>query len=88
MDDINYRSFETIGCKIPLITNYNYQYTELGFKDEDNCIFYKDKDELIEKLNYYKVNKTLLYSIAEKGYKLSSNHTYRNRIKHLRDKIL
>jgi hypothetical protein len=88
MDDINYRSFETLGCKIPLITNYNYQYDKLGFKDNINCIFYRNRDELIEKINYYKDNKLLLESISEKGYNLSTNHTYRNRIKHLKDKIL
>ena len=88
MDDINYRNFETIGCKIPLITNYNYQYDQLGFKDGENCIFYKDVNELHEKVDWYKVNRDKLPTIAEKGYELSYNHTYRNRIKHLLNKVI
>lgn len=83
MDDINYRNFETIGCNIPLITNYNYQYDDLGFKDEKNCIFYNNMNELYEKIEYYKENKHLLPDIASNGYKLSKKHTYRQRIKHL-----
>lgn len=88
MDDINYRSFETLGCKVPLLTNYNYQYDKLGFKDGVNCILYKNKNELLEKIKHYKKNRELLTNIAEQGYKLSSNHTYRNRIKHLLNKVL
>lgn len=88
MDDINYRNFETIGCKIPLITNNNYQYKDLGFKDEVNCIFYNSKDQLLEKVGYYMNNKPLLDKIANNGYTLSKNHTYRNRIKHLLKKVL
>jgi hypothetical protein len=83
MDDINYRNFETIGCNIPLITNYNYQYDDLGFKDGKNCIFYKDMNELYEKIDYYKQNKQLLPDIASNGYKLSKKHSYRQRIKYL-----
>jgi hypothetical protein len=88
LDDINYRSFETIGCKIPLITNDNYQYEKLGFKDDENCIIYKNENELIEKISFYKENKTLLDNISVKGYQLSANHTYRKRIEHLKNKLL
>lgn len=82
MDDINYRNFETIGCGIPLITNYNYQYDELGFVNELNCIFYKNLNELQEKIQYYANNKHLLTSISANGLSLSKKHSYRQRIKH------
>jgi len=82
MDDINYRNFETIGCGIPLLTNYNYQYDELGFADEINCIFYKNLDEIQEKIQYYFTNKHLLENISNNGLMLSKKHSYRQRIKH------
>lgn len=88
LDDINYRSFETIGSNVVLITNESYQYDELGFKDGKNCILFKDKNDLIEKINHYKNNKDLLKGISAEGYNLSKKHTYRSRIKHLLDKVI
>jgi hypothetical protein len=82
LDDINYRNFETIGCSTPLITNYNYQYDELGFKDGVNCIFYKTTNELHEKIQYFQTHKEQLNLISEQGYILSKKHSYRQRIKH------
>ena len=75
-NDVNYRNFETIGCKIPLVTDYNDNYDGLGFKDGENCMFYNNDDELVEKIKVLLDNQVLLNSIAESGYKLSSNHTY------------
>lgn len=82
-NDINYRSFETIGCRIPLITNYNPQYEELGFKDSINCFMYKNANELVSKIKEGLANKLLLNTIAENGYELSKKHTYNQRVKHL-----
>ena len=78
-NDINYRSFETIGCGTVLLTNYNPQYLELGFKDNINCLLYKDTTELVEKIQYVKNND--LSDISNNGYELSKNHSYRERVK-------
>lgn len=78
-NDINYRSFETIGCKIPLITNYNYQYKILGFNDMENCCMYNNRDELEAKIITLLTNPRLCESIAERGYTLSQNHTFNKR---------
>ena len=83
--DINYRSFETIGCKILLATNYNYQYEELGFKDGENCIMYKNKKELIDKISLALGNEKHLLKMAENGFILSKQNTYLNRMKYLED---
>lgn len=80
--DINYRNFETIGCGIPLITNYNEQYLQLGFKDEVNCLMYNNKEELIEKIRHYLYTEKLNV-IGDNGLQLSKKHTYNNRAKHL-----
>ena len=81
LDDINYRSFETIGCGVPLFTSYNYQYNELGFIDGVNCIMYnKDKlGDAVEKFNYYSQS-LALPEIGSEGYKLSKKHSYRARV--------
>lgn len=82
-NDINYRSFETIACKTPLFTNYNYQYDLLGFKDNINCVFYKSKEDLIDKIKYYLNNKDKLSIIGENGFILSKKHNYNERVKNL-----
>jgi len=78
-NDINYRSFETIGCGIPLVTNYNYQYEELGFIDGVNVMMYRDTDELISKINLLLSDESLRKSIGNSSLELSRNHTYEKR---------
>ena len=91
-NDVNYRCFETMGCGTVLLTDYNTQYGELGFKDGVNCIIYKNIDknifDLRNKINYYlkprKVinpNKISLDEIAENGLELVKKHTYDERAK-------
>lgn len=82
-NDINYRSFETIGCKIPLVTNYNPQYEELGFKSGVNCAMYYNDSELIDQIEVLLNNDSMLCDIAKAGYELSKKHTYNARAKHL-----
>lgn len=78
-NDINYRSFETIGCGTVLLTNYNPQYTELGFEDGLNCFMYKNQSELLSKIEYIKIND--ISEISNNGYELSKKHSYFERVK-------
>lgn len=80
-NDINYRSFETLGCNTMLLTNYNYQYEELGFIDGKNCMMYKNVKELSEKLNICREDKPRILEIAAAGYELAKKHTYDERAK-------
>lgn len=48
-EDINFRSFETLGVGSVLCTNYNPQYTDLGFHDGVNCIFYPHTFDLVSR---------------------------------------
>jgi hypothetical protein len=82
-NDINYRSFETIGCGIPLVTNYNYQYEELGFIDGVNVMMYKDNNEMIFKINKLLSDDKLRESIGKSGLELSKQHTYEKRCEFL-----
>lgn len=80
LNDINYRSFETIGASTMLITNYNPQYIKLGFEDSKNCVFYNTKQELFDKLRYLRDNKEVVKQIAREGHELSKKHTYEKRV--------
>jgi len=83
LNDINYRNFETIGCGIPLITNYNYQYKILGFKQKENALFYNNKNELKEILTIVLKDKKMLENISKNSLLLARKHTYDVRAKFL-----
>ena len=80
-NDINYRNFETIGCGIPLVTNYNYQYELLGFKHMENVMIYNNENEMFENINLLLSNELLREKISNNGYELSKKHTYLERCK-------
>jgi len=82
-NDINYRSFETIGCGTALLTNYNPQYEDLGFVDGENCLMYKDVDDMCSKLDMCYDDPKLVSSISKKGFELAKKHTYDVRAKKL-----
>ena len=82
-NDINYRSFETIGCGTTLLTNYNPQYEKLGFIDEYNCLFYRNQDSLTSKLAKYLKNYDKLQDINANALQLAKKHTYTERAKKL-----
>ncbi len=86
-NDINYRSFETLGCGTLLLTNYNPQYVELGFTDFENCVMYKSLDELNTRIDYLKNNPKLIEQIAQKGLDFVKKHTYKARVKKLLEHI-
>lgn len=82
-DDINYRFFETLGCKTALITNCPPGAESL-FEDQKHLIYYKNSLELIDKIKYYLNNQNELFDIAKCGYNLvKEKHTYANRAKYL-----
>jgi hypothetical protein len=80
-NDINYRSFETIGCGTLLLTNTNEQYDMLGFIDGHNCFTYRDMEELKQKMDFIQNND--MTNIAQRGLELSKKHTYDKRVEWL-----
>ena len=82
-NDINYRSFETIGCETMLLTNYNDQYLNLGFSDMDNCVLYSSHHDMLDKISFLKQNPTEIRKISKKGKELASKHTYNKRVEKL-----
>lgn len=84
-NDINYRSFETIGCGTVLLTNHNPQYEELGFEDGVNCLMYNTEETLTDHINMVKCKD--MKDIAEAGLELAKKHTYDERVKSLMERF-
>jgi len=82
-NDINYRSFETIGCETLLLTNYNPQYEKLGFIDGKNCLMYRDVNDLCHKIEACQTDSEMVVSISKAGYELAEQHTYDRRASQL-----
>ena len=82
-NDLNYRNFETIGCNTVLLTDYNPQYKDLGFRHMENCVFYNAPTDCLIKIRELLANPTELARIAANGYELSKRHTYLERMKGL-----
>jgi hypothetical protein len=80
-DDLNYRTFETLGCQTFLLTNHTPGLDEL-FEIGKHLITYDSADDLIQKINYYLNNETERNEIAKNGYDhVVNNHTYFKRMK-------
>jgi len=79
-DDLNYRTFETLGCQTFLLTNHTPGLDEL-FEVGKHLITYDSSDDLIQKINYYLNNKIERDEIAKNGYEhVINNHTYLKRM--------
>lgn len=86
-NDINYRTFETCGCKTMLITNYTPGLEKL-FDIGKEIIVYDSIEDLDNKVKYYLENEDEINMIAEAGYQRSKReHTYFERAKKLIDII-
>lgn len=77
--DINYRNFETIGMGTCLLTQYDEELENLGFKHEENCLFYHTLGEAEDLSRTYLANDKWC-SVADAGYEFSKQHTYIKRI--------
>ena len=79
-DDINYRTFETLGCKTFLITNETPGLKYL-FDIGNNIVTYNEKNYL-DIIRYYLNNVSDREKITENGYThVKKNHTYYQRAK-------
>lgn len=86
-DDINYRTFETTGCKTLLLTNYTPNLEKL-FEIGKEVVIYNDLIDLDNKVRYYLENVSERNIIAEGGYnRVKREHTYSHRAKKIIDII-
>ena len=78
-NDINFRTFETLGCQTVLFTNFTENLDKL-FTIGEHLIVYKTKRDLVKKYKYLINRPDKLDKLAEAGYQhLKKYHTYRNR---------
>lgn len=82
--DINYRNFETMGCKVPLLTSYNENYKDLGMVDGQSCFVYDSVDGMVNKAQKILQNEDLRLKVAEEGYNIARTfHTYKVRAQYI-----
>ena len=86
--DINYRNFETMGCKTCLLTSSHKDYKDLGFVNGENCLIWDSIEEMKNLAEYAIKNDKWRETIASSGYEfVKENHTYRNRAKDILEMI-
>lgn len=77
--DINYRTFETLGCQTFLLTNKSPDLEEL-FNIGNELVVYDNNDDLFEKVEYYLKNEKERNDIEKMGFeRVKKNHTYLSR---------
>ena len=82
-DDINYRTFESIGCKTLLFTNQTPGLGDL-FDIERHLVVYKDFDDLVQKYHYYMAHWDEAQQIIDAGYeRVRKHHTFDSRVKYM-----
>ena len=80
-NDINYRTFETTGCRTLLMTNHT-PYLERLFDIDSEIVVYNDKNDLDDKINYYLNNESERIKIETAGWERAKrDHTYDERAK-------
>ena len=82
-NDVNFRTFETMGCGTLLLTSSNHQHEKLGLVDYENCLIYSNPEELVEKIKFCQNNLEEVVKITEKGYNHVKKHTYLKRVTNL-----
>ena len=74
--DVNYRTFETLGCKTLLMTNNTDRLKDL-FHIGKHLVIYKDFEDCCKKIKYFLQNTEHREQIATAGYNhVIKNHTY------------
>jgi hypothetical protein len=81
--DINYRTFETLGCRTVLLTNNTDRLKDL-FALNKHLVIYKDCADCCNKIQWLLGDERVRNVIAEAGYNhVKANHTYRHRAERL-----
>lgn len=82
-DDLNYRTFETLGCKTVLFTNFTENLDKL-FTIGEHLMVYDTVEDFVSKYNELINDSERMHQIAEAGYKhVKENHTFVNRAERL-----
>jgi hypothetical protein len=86
---VNMRFFEALGMKCFLLSDKVDGIEELGFKNGTHYVSYDNKEDLVDKINYYIEHQKEREKIANQGYDLvTKKHTYTIRVKELLAKVV
>lgn len=77
-NDLNYKNHEIVGVGTCLVTNYDPAFEEMGYKNNVNCLFYKNYNECVDMINYALSDDNWI-RLGEEGYKISRDQTYESR---------
>ena len=82
-DDLNYRTFETLGCQTFLLTNKTPGLEDL-FEIGKHLVTYENEWDLLDKISYYLKNERERITISKQGYDhVIKHHTYVERVKQI-----
>ena len=77
---INYRVYESLACGSLLFTDQN-KALDKNFIDGKHLIVYKNNEDLLNKIKYFKKNESESEEIAKKGYEfVKEEHTSEKRV--------
>ncbi|MEM1610499.1 MAG: glycosyltransferase [Sulfolobales archaeon] len=83
----NLRDFEVLGCGSALLRDYSDEVAEI-FRDRVHLMFYRDLDDLLDRIDEMLHNEALRERIAAEGYREAmAKHTLDHRIKYVLEKI-
>jgi spore maturation protein CgeB len=88
-DEQDSRTFEIPACKIFMIAEKSLLHLQL-FKENEEAVFFETKEELLEKVKFYRDNNEERERIAKNGYTrcISSGYDHRTRMEKVVQKIM
>ena len=82
------RTFEYAACRAFQLTTHDERLKAL-FRDSDEIVFYRDRQDLLEKIRHYLSHHDEREHIAQAAYvRALGDHTWTQRLKQILDKIL
>lgn len=87
ISSMNYRVFEVLACGGFLLTDY-IEDTAREFLPDIDAVYYNDKEELLEKIDFYLNNPLLRDKVVKQGKeKLLANHSFKHRAEEILIKL-
>ena len=82
------RTLELSACNAFQLSNYTKEFVNYGYVDAENIAIFRDKNELLEKINYYLDHEGECKSISNKAYEhVLRNHTWEKRFQGVFDHL-
>lgn len=86
--DVNYRNFEVLGAGGVLVSNFDSQYSDLGFENGKNFFGYTKKSELVSLVrDLIDGPNEKLETVRKEALELSKKHTYKARVARLLEEV-